>query len=429
MHLQKKYTMQRKSYLINKEKENCSGCCACANICPKSAITMTEDSEGFLYPVLNEKECINCGLCYNICPISNSNLNKKQLQQAYIATTSHTEFCQKSATIGLCTMLSIEILKKGGVVYGVELNELNWTANHIKITSIEEIDRIRNSKYLQSNTNTTYREVKQLLGQNINVMYVGTGCQIAGLKAFLRRDYPNLFLVDLICHGTFSHKMMKEEVKFWEKKFGGTVSNFHFRNKKITLGGVVDFDIKAKGKDFHVTRLAQYSPVYRLFTAHGDGKSYNLRQSCYSCNFREQERYGDITLGDPWGAKNLHPELISEESKKNGIGMAITNTEKGRYYYNLVSKYLTSTEIPLQDAFTQPALIPKIQLIPKERDILYEKLSTRDLGNLVETTLNINFEKLYTNYRIKQEYISLKRKIKSFILKVYVFFIKTKINI
>lgn len=185
--------MDLKSYIFTGKKESCSGCGACVQVCTKSALSMQPDEEGFLYPVMDKNKCIHCGLCDKRCPEVCDNSNKVISQHCYIATTKEKKYYKESASIGICTMLSNYVLNHGGVVFGCYLDEKIWSAYHIAIKDVKDINLIRNSKYIQSDTKQTYSEVKDFLKSSRLVLYIGTPCQIAGLKSFLHKDYENLY--------------------------------------------------------------------------------------------------------------------------------------------------------------------------------------------------------------------------------------------
>lgn len=407
------------TYLLSNNKQDCTGCSACASICTHTAITMIEDSEGFLYPKIDKEKCVGCKLCEIVCPINGDTRHNDASEQIIsLVRTDYEEYYLKSATVGVCTMLSQYALENGWIVFGSALDEKLWQASHISIKQVSEIHKIRGSKYFQSSTKHTFAEVKDYLKKGINVLYIGTPCQISGLKSFLRKNYENLFTIDLICHGTFSYKFFQKEVAYWEHKYNGKMSNFSFRNKKIGLGGVVSFNITQKGQVRNYVWPAAYSPVYRCFTANEDGVDYNLRPSCYGCIFHETERYGDLTIGDAWGIQDKRPELFDLHAKTKGISLVFENTRKGSVIMKKIQHLIYSVHIPLSDALSQPALVSYDNHMPTERKILYDNLETSDYQTLVESVLHVDFDKLQSGYVRKQRINNLKKIIKKIILNI-----------
>ena len=382
-------TSMNYSFLAIHDKNNCSGCTACSSICAHQALGMQEDHEGFLYPVIDEDKCVNCGLCKKVCPYDNDVANSSQESHSYIGITNNLDFYTESATIGVCTMLADYVLSIGGHVYGVELDEKEWKAKHVLITEREKLSKIRNSKYLQSDPGKTFIEVLQSLKENKTVLYIGTPCQIAGLKSFLRKDYDNLYTIDLICHGVFSPKLLKYEVLYWEKQFGQRIHNFRFRSKRVFKANVgnVNFDLE-DGR--HIERFAASSPSYRPFAYSGDGNSYNLRLSCYNCQFRSEKRYGDITVGDPWF---VDFGKVSNNKIKNFDGaksIYSANTNKGKLLLSEIQKHLVYEELPRTTLFCQPAVLPSKRLIPQLRGEIFRNLGGVEYGLLIERLFNCN---------------------------------------
>lgn len=411
-----------KSSVFTRDKKKCTGCGACSQICTKHAIKMEEDSEGFLFPKLNLDLCVKCGRCDRICPVVNfhqENLEGKQ--KCYVVTNVNRKYSRNSATVGVATMLAEYIVNQGGYVFGAFLDETEWKTKHICVHDTDSIERIRNSKYVQSNTRSTFSEVKSLLQSGEMVLYTGTPCQIAGLKSFLSKDYDNLFTMDLICHGTYSYKLLQKEIEFWKSKCKGEIKNFRFRSKEHSpwsVGGIVNFDVFKKGvKVKHVERHGSCSPIYRCYAYSGDGKKYTLREVCYSCAFRSASRYGDITVGDAWGLAYSHPEVFTRQNLKSGISVVFTNSSKGAYLFEKIHKCLKINKVSHSDAFAQEALNITNRIIPKERTEIYANCDEVEWGSLIEKTLHVKFDEVYKRYKMQQ----IKMKIKN-IIKTVIFY-------
>lgn len=377
---------------------------------------MQEDAEGFLYPVIDQEKCINCGLCERVCPMEKDHRANSGIEQkSYLAISTTEDHYLKSATIGICTLLARLFVEHGGRVFGVALDESDWTASHICVSDLEGVERIRNSKYIQSNPRETYKEVKELLKQGIKTLYIGTPCQIAGLKAFLRHDDDNLLTVDLICHGVYSHKVLRKEVEYWENRLHGKVKNFKFRSKRRS-GGVINFDINGASGSKHYEFFGPYSPTYRSYAYNGDGKNYNLRPNCYSCPFRERGRYGDITVGDAWFI-DASKFLDTKIDWKNGVSHFFGNTTKGNEYLAQVLPLLHYAELPLEEAFKQPAILPSSREIPAERKEIYRAINTdEDYGHIIKRVLKVDVEKLYNDDQRKQRKAEMKNFVKRILL-------------
>lgn len=424
------------SYLEDNNKQHCSGCSACANVCAHKAISMKEDGDGFLFPDIDDSKCIHCNLCVKTCPFEKDQANQPGAQHTYVAITKNQYYYKTSATIGVCTMLADKVLEQNGFVFGVTLDEREWKARHIEVSNKEGLERIRNSKYLQSDLGKTFAEVKNHLLNNNLVLYVGTPCQIAGLKSYLKKEYENLITVDIICHGVFSPKLLKYEVDYWEKLFHSKIHNLRFRSKRVYKANVgnVNFDLE-DGK--HIERYAASSPTYRCFAYAGDGKNYNLRLSCYECQFRSSTRYGDISVGDPW---YVDWNIIKEKTIKQFVGAKTifsANTEKGEKLIRQVLAEMVYDELPHEQLFCQPAVLPAKREVPALRAAIYENLDKEDYGHLIERMFNCDLEsehqKFDRNYRRNKRLDAIKkytgaRMLKSIIRRIYGFIHKTHIG-
>jgi len=314
----------KKNIVLYNEKKNCCGCGACLNICPKNAISMKKDSCGFLYPHIDTSACIGCGKCKKVCAFQNTKVSNKPIS-TFAAVAKDSEQTKRSASGGIFAAIAANYLKNDGIVFGAAFDS-SWNVKHIPVSTLNELTKLQGSKYTQSNTGTTFKLVKQALKENKKVLYSGTPCQIAGLYGYLGKDYDNLLTIDLICHGVPSNKMFREYIQLMERKEGGKVVCFTFRDKSIGWGinGSVTFE---KNKKQHKKKLWQSASSYFYYFL----KGWIYRDSCYTCKYTCSHRPADITIGDYWGIEKAHPEYLGKNGwdASKGISVVIANTQKG----------------------------------------------------------------------------------------------------
>lgn len=315
---------------ILESKEQCCGCSACYNVCPKDAISMKEDEYGFQYPEVDESLCVECGLCRKVCNFQKEPEENNPMK-SYVALSQDDEQLKNSASGGIFAALAAAVLGEGGVVYGVSMNQVDGklTPEHMRIDDVADLVKLQGSKYVQSDIQDSFRKVKKDLDADIKVLFSGTPCQVDGLKGFLRKEYDNLYTIDIICHGVPNKKMFQDYLALLEKKKKGKVSEFKFRDKKNGWGAYnakVVYDKKGKREEELVPNYQ--SSYYMMFL-----KTMICRENCYVCKYTSKNRVGDITIGDYWGIEKYHPELIDGTKEKldenKGISCLIVNSQKG----------------------------------------------------------------------------------------------------
>lgn len=216
---------------LKKKNLKCSGCTACFAICPKDAITMQADSEGFKYPVIDKNKCIDCGLCCKVCPLENMYGNFGEDKTSFACSAKDENFAKQSSSGGAFAILANMYIKEQAVIYGAAFDD-NWNVCHIRVDKKDELKRLYTSKYVQSNMGNTFRNVKLDLDNGKKVLFVGTPCQVAGLKSYLQKDYLNLLAVDFICHGVPSPLVWQRYIEELEQNLNSKITEISFRNKK-----------------------------------------------------------------------------------------------------------------------------------------------------------------------------------------------------
>lgn len=303
------------------EKNKCTGCFACYNICPKNAITMREDEFGYIYPHINKEKCINCNLCKKICPSLQLKYGNKS-QKCLAMWNKNEDIRAKSTSGGIATTVYVAILKRGGVIYGCT-NSLDECFPFIRIDKIEDLYKIKGSKYVHAYINNQFKNVKQDLENKKEVMFIGTPCQIAGLKNFLGKEYPNLFVADIICHGVPSQKFLKEEINAKVKETKGVEVKFRENGK---------YRMRVNSNDIEILNEAQDKNFYVLAFM----KSLFHRENCYECQYANPQRLGDITLGDFWGIGKQDDVNKYKNEEIKGISVCLVNTEKGKKLIDMI---------------------------------------------------------------------------------------------
>lgn len=300
-------------------KDECTGCTACYNICPHSAISFREDDLGFLYPTIDEVRCIECGLCRKVCP-NNSPVSRSKDQEAFVATAKSVDEQRTSTSGGLTSVLARHIIRRGGVVYGCTGEDCT-NIHHVRISSEEEIARIKGSKYVQSSLGLCFGAIKKDLQQGTTVLFVGTPCQCAGLRSYLQKEYDNFYVVDFVCHGVPSQKILTDAIKSNLKQgnLQGYEVKFRYREGK-NEHSIYGLQLLKEGS----VKYQKNWPKNDYITGFLSGVYY--RESCYRCKYASPERVSDITLGDFWDRE--HKKTISKDAL--GLSLVICNTTKGK---------------------------------------------------------------------------------------------------
>ena len=383
---------------INK-KENCSGCNACAAACPKNCIKMISDNEGFLYPSVDENICVKCGLCDKICPILNNKLNSSHSFEstAFAAINKDDEIREKSSSGGVFTLLAEEVLNRNGVVFGAAFVD-NFEVGHICVDNLEDLAKLRGSKYVQSKIGNTYIQAKEYLENGREVLFSGTPCQIEGLLSFLNKTYDNLITQDIICHGVPSPMVWKKYVDNRTTLAGASVRRISFRHK--------NYGWKKYSLSFSFENDKEYlcqlgaDPFMNIFL-----HDLCLRPSCYNCAFKYKYRKSDITLADFWGVQNIVPQMDDDK----GTSLLIIHSNKGQILTDKIKEKMVIEEVDLDEAIEyNPAMVRSVAK------------SKRRIKFLKAIKINKDFETLEKKYtratflqKVRAFSSNIKRKIRS----------------
>lgn len=394
-----------------KNKANCCGCFSCYNICPKDAIEMLEDKEGFKYPVINKEKCINCGLCEKACPCLHPN-TKNKLENEFpkvFAGWSKDEYVRLDSTSGgIFSELANVIYSENGYVCGAIYNK-DWLVEHYLSNTPSDIDNIRSSKYLQSDINDNFRQIKEKLNQGNPVLFCGSPCQVVGLKNYLQRDYDNLVLVDFICRGMNSPKIFKGYIKNLEKKYSSKVKMIKFKNKTFgwhNFSTKIDFE---NGKTYIKGRyLDSYMIGYLKYNAF-------MRPSCYDCKFKSEFHNSDLTIADFWGIEKIDSTLDQDK----GTSMILVNSKKGMEIFNKITSNINSREIISEKVFKENVCMKNSVEMTQCRIDVFENIDNMEYDELSKKFFPEPkfLEKIKINIRTNKTYLFLKEKVKKIIRK------------
>lgn len=335
--------------MINLSHDECYGCQACLNICPRDAITMREDDYGYRFPRVDLEKCIQCNLCVKVCPELNQyTLNAPR--KVYAAVVKDHEILDSAASGGFASILSRYIINDGGVVYGCSENNFE-DIGHIRIANCEDLRKIRNSKYVHSDIRHTFRETKKDLDSGLKVLFTGTPCQISGLLSFLRKPYDNLLTMDLICHGVPPMKMLKEQVLSYPEIKGISPENifvdFRWKEEIRSGCGSICFGLRTairSGDELKVIRKENdiTNSYMRCFQT-----GISLRENCLNCPYARKERVSDLTAADFWGLGRYIPSDLFD---LNGVSLVLINTNAGENAFNKIQDYFDIQRHSLEEA-------------------------------------------------------------------------------
>ena len=353
------------------KKENCCGCSACYNICPMNCISMFPDSEGFLYPQVDQKKCTNCGLCEKVCPI----LNRKEHsgQPIGIAIQARNDMIRrKSASGGMFAVIANYVIEQGGVVFGAGFDK-NFNVVHSYSETKEGIAKYQGSKYVQSNIRETFRKAREYLEKGRYVCFSGTPCQIEGLKSFLRKDYDKLICIDIVCHGVPSPKVWRKYLDFHAMKENSSIKEVIFKDKKYGYGSSTMTLMFENGIKYH--KGHESDPMLKAFLS-----GICSRPSCYECQFKTKSRISDFTIFDCWSISQFDNTMDDDKGTTN----VLVHTEKGKHIFNEIKNKVNYCYIDVNEAISLDGKMVLNSATPNEhRDEFFNDLDDLSLKELM----------------------------------------------
>lgn len=314
------------------DDKKCTGCMACYNICPMNAISMTYNERTELSPIIDNEKCINCNLCQTICPANNS-IDVVEPKKVYACWNLDEEKRKTSSSGAIAYTLYEKIIENDGIVFGCSYDD-NLQLKFSYAESINDIEKYKTSKYSHAYIGESYKKVEEFLNSSKEVLFVGTPCQIQGLKNFLRKDYDNLYLVDLICHGVPSQLIINEYIKFL---------NLDNKPTNMTFRGIYSFILTLyNNNDIIYQKTSKEDPYYYAFL-----NSLFYRESCYQCKFAQPKRGGDLTIGDFW---KIGTDIPFNHDISSGVSTMLVNTEKGAKLFNSIKPNIFYEERTFEEA-------------------------------------------------------------------------------
>lgn len=318
-------------------RARCCGCHTCANVCPQRCIKMEADAEGFLYPQIDTGRCTGCGRCEQVCPLTDPPV-PTEIPRSFAAVNRDREAREASSSGGSFSLLAESVLRRRGVVFGAAFGP-DFAVRHIAAETPEGLSRLRGSKYVQSQIGDAYSQAKAFLCEGREVLFSGTPCQIAGLYAFLGREYSALSTCDIICHSVPSPKVWKRFLECREREADGPAAAVSFRRKDEGWRRFSMAIAFQNGAEYRKT--FKQDPYIQSFLSGAIS-----RPSCYECAFKTLGRTSDITLADFWGVNKFLPAL----DDNRGTSLLLVHTPKGEQMLGEIRDSLDLVKADLRDA-------------------------------------------------------------------------------
>ncbi len=353
-----------------KEKSTCCGCSGCANACSKKCIEMTADEEGFSYPKVNKNECINCGLCEKVCPIINVLPDEPKEQWGYVVQSKDEKVLAESTSGGAFTAIAEYVIENGGIVFGAAFDE-ELNVIHTAVDNKNDLCKFRNSKYVQSDMGSCFRQAKKHLDEGRLVCFSGTPCQVEGLYHFLGKEYENLILVDVVCHAIPSPLVWKKYLEIQRKNLGDGITNIKFRDK-APYGYKYSMMSVYKHENQIYKNGVETDPMLRAFFS-----DICDRPSCYKCKFKKRYRVSDFTIWDCFEVDKFSKTLDNDK----GVTRILIQNPKAYMLFSKIKRNLIFSEVSTNKLTENVYEMFNSVEENKKREIFFECLNNLSIEN------------------------------------------------
>lgn len=377
------------------ENKDCVGCGACAEICPKQCIQLIANKEGFKYPVINVEKCISCKQCRKVCPALNSEKIKFPKGKVYAAVNKDYSVLMKSSSGGIFSSIAKFVLDHGGIVFGAAFNE-DMILIHKSVNNEKDLENLRGSKYLQSDIQSVFKEIKALISEKKLVYFVGTSCQVAALKLYLKTDSEFLLTSDLVCHGVPSPKAFNIFLKAIEKQKDIQIIQYKFRDKTINGWNCSSSTIISINNKNRKIKKIHYTPIQNAYFRAFINGALN-RECCYKCKFTTEKRVSDITLADFWGINMFSKKFHCDY----GVSLIIINSDKGENTFDHIKNTITLQESTYEQAKVINKCLYKSTPRPNIRNRIYDNIDENPYS-IIEPFIKKGFDINYIKFLIKK---------------------------
>lgn len=357
------------------DKKMCTGCSACYTSCPNGSIEMVSDNEGFLYPEVLDT-CIDCGKCQRVCPrINQPDYSTNFAQTAYAAVSKHFKIWNRSSSGGAFSEICFAWGDDNTMFCGALWDKL--CVKHACVVGVDKIAPLCKSKYVSSDLGNCYKQIREHLGKGYNVLFCGTPCQVAGLKSFLNRDYDNLLLIDLICHGVGSPAVFEECIALMEQDLGEEIDSYEFRSKRRVY------------EQDHIIKLTSKNKKKPVFVLDDRYLQLFIRQDCLRpscgerCIWRNENRQGDITIGDFKGLLQVFPKL---RGTKRNYSTVVFNTEKGKSVFSSMKSSMEWLSCSVDDIKAHNPLFYRHTYFSENRDAFFREFEQNPQKAIADRT-------------------------------------------